>query len=78
MRTKIKVDGKFYRPVPWLEESDCVGCAFEKSQGCPHNDSDCCNWDDEFSGQILIPMGKEAMAEYIARRLAPKQDEEET
>lgn len=71
MRSRIKVGGKYYRPVPWVVDSECQGCVFQEISGCPHEATDCCDWGNEFQGVIFIRMGKEAMAEYIAKRLEP-------
>lgn len=74
MRTKIRVDDKWYRPVPWLVEEDgCSGCAFEMG-GCINNGfngkfSGLCDANQEFDGMIFIPNTKEALADYIAKKL---------
>lgn len=77
MKSKIKVDGKFYRPVPWVKESNCDGCEFDKN-GCL-NDADHDNFCDDgkdFAGMIFIPHTKEAMAQYVAMKLVGPDDED--
>lgn len=72
MRTKIKVNGKYYRPVPWLEEGECDGCALDKpGSNCYNTEANGSPCDDgqEFSGHIFIRHTKEALAEYIAKKL---------
>lgn len=73
MRTRIKIDGKYYRPVPWLEEASCEGCSLEGySVACSFNveaNGNPCNTGNEFAGRIMIRMTATAMAEYLARRL---------
>jgi hypothetical protein len=70
MRTKIRVDNKWYRPVPWLKDADCDGCALGQ-EGCVNTAErdNPCDDGNEFSGMILIPATKEAMAEYVAKKL---------
>lgn len=78
MRTKIQVDGKWYRPVPWLVSTECDGCAF--------NEKDCinassskfatlCDDGNEFSGMIFVPNTKEGLAEYVAKKLGADDDD---
>lgn len=70
MRSKIKVGKKYYRPVPWIKDCNCEGCEFDQ-EGCINVSSygNPCDDGNEFSGMILIPHTKEAMAVYMARRL---------
>lgn len=69
MRSKIKVDGKFYKAVKWLIPHDCTGCALE-SDGCLQaNGEDVCADNCEFEGHIFIASGKEALAQYVLARL---------
>ena len=71
MRAKIGVDAKWYKPVPWLEANVCTGCALDK-QGCINRkgeNKDACSSGGEFDGYIFIATGKEALAEYIAKKL---------
>jgi len=77
MRTKIKVGKKYYKPVPWLGlERECLGCAFD-SDGCINTlRGFICDDGNEFAGMILIPHNKEALAEYIAKRLVPDAEAE--
>lgn len=70
MRTKIRVDNKWYRPVPWFTEGNCEGCVLDLG-GCvntPERNNPCDNG-NEFTGMIFIPNTKEAIAEYVAKRL---------
>lgn len=70
MRAKIKVDGKFYRPVPWLKAYECTGCVFDK-KGCINNNDhgNPCDSENEFDGYIIIPATKVGLANYIALKL---------
>ncbi len=79
MRTKIKIKGKYYRPVPWHVPNECNGCIFQEISGCPHEDTDCCDLGAEFDRMILIPATKQGMADYIAKKLegSPKKGEDE-
>ena len=77
MRTKIRVEGKWYKPVPWLQDlvpgaSECDGCAFGDSTLPCLNTSERnnpCDDGNEFSGMIFIRATKAAMAAYVAKRL---------
>lgn len=76
MRTKILVEGKYYRPVPWLVDGECDGCVFEHA-GCINREDRNMPCDDgqEFTGMIFIRHTKKAMAEYVAKKLgAPDED----
>lgn len=79
MRTKIKINGKYYAPMPWHVDSECFGCIFQEISGCPHEATDCCDWGSEFQGKIFIPATKQGMASYIAKKLEgpPKKGEDE-
>ena len=69
MRKRIKVDGKFYKTVVWIEPNNCTGCALE-SNGCLQaNGEEVCAQDGEFDGHIFIASGKEALAKYVLARL---------
>ena len=71
MRSKIKVNGKFYKPMPWIEESGCVGCDLD-GNGCINYDKGeehLCDDGYEFAGYIFIGMNKESVARYVAARL---------
>jgi len=74
MRSKIKVDGKFYKPVPWLSkdgnDNECDGCAFQ-ANGCinDYNTGNACDDGNEFCGMILIPATNRGWADYIALKL---------
>jgi hypothetical protein len=82
MRTKIRVGDKWYKPVPWFEHKECDGCAFE-SNSCINGGSAAekfrglCDANQEFEGMIFIPNNKEALAEYVAKRLDGNQEEDE-
>lgn len=86
MRTKIRVDGKWYKPVPWLDPDDeCDGCSFDRGDfvesvknGCINTDAKGSPCDDgnEFSGMIFIPATKIGMAEYVAKKLGAGDDDE--
>lgn len=82
MRSKIRVEDKWYRPVPWLYEDNCCdGCAFETT-GCINSGIDKflskCDDGNEFSGMIFIPNTKEALAEYVVMKLEGIQEEDDT
>jgi hypothetical protein len=75
MRTKIKVNGVYWKPMPWLEDGDCIGCQldhteFDKShcineeqQGRP------CDLGGEFEGYIFVRATQNGIAEYVKKRL---------
>lgn len=72
MRSKVKFYGKYYRPVPWIRDQGCHGCAFDDgSMECPNTKEygKPCDDGHEFTGMILIPHTAEAYAEYIAKRI---------
>ena len=72
MRSKIRVDDQWYKPVPWLREGECDGCSFDGNNCLNSNVSKfagLCDDGNEFAWMIFIPNTKEAMAEYVARRL---------
>jgi len=75
-RSKIRFDGIWYKPVPWLGEGECKGCAMYMNEniGQCFNDivknREPCNGGNEFEGKIFIRFGKEALAEYIALKLS--------
>ncbi len=79
MRTKIRVDTNWYKPVPWHSEGECDGCVFDGS-GCINASSKfsgLCDAEHEFEGMIFIPNTKAALAEYVVRRLeGPEEDDE--
>ena len=70
MRSKIKVDGKFYQAVRWIKKDSCNGCALDPFK-CINNDNDmaACDYDGEFAGHIFIGMDKESKARYVLARL---------
>ena len=72
MRSKIKVDGKFYKPMPWLEDGGCTGCDLE-GNGCINYDNpygaNPCDGGEEFEGYIFVRMNPEGAARYVANRL---------
>ena len=65
MRSKIRVNGLWYRPVPWPEDGTCQGCAFAL-ESCINTASrgDPCNNGNEFGGMVLIRHTKEAYEQY--------------
>jgi hypothetical protein len=71
MRSKIKVDGKFYQAVKWVKEDSCTGCDLDASFKCINNGNDtaACDYDGEFAGHIFVGMNKESVARYVAARL---------
>jgi hypothetical protein len=73
-RSKIRFDGVWYKPVPWLSEGECLGCAmYANRNGQCFNDvadGEPCGEGGEFEGKIFIRFGKEALAEYIAQKLS--------
>ena len=73
MRKRIRVDGLYYKPVPWLFHNKCDGCALDINHRCINGDSgefpSACNEGGEFEGVIFIRSTKESLAEYIAKRL---------
>lgn len=73
MRSKIKVDGKFYKPVPWLSKdgkvNECDGCAFHQNNCLLHTYNDICAEGNEFAQMILIPATNRGWADYIALKL---------
>jgi hypothetical protein len=80
MRTKIRVNDKWYKPVPWFEHKECDGCAFDNNY-CINSSTDKfrnkCDSNQEFEGMIFILNTKEALAEYIARKLEGQDYEED-
>ena len=81
-RKRIKFEGQWYKPVPWLKPNECDGCAMQwDSNNYPKS---CINdvWDgepcaNEFAEKVFIRCGsKEALAEYIARKLEGNNDKE--
>lgn len=70
MRSKIKFEGKFYRPVPWIVEGECKGCRFvDGATACPNHYDSVCDDGNEFAGKVLIATNKEALANYVAAKL---------
>lgn len=70
MRTRIKVDGKFYKPVKWIKEDSCHGCDLDQSFKCINNgEGNACDYDGEFAGHIFIGMDEESKARYVLARL---------
>jgi hypothetical protein len=75
MRSKIKFEGVWYKPVPWLGEGECKGCAMYMNENIGQcfndvGDREPCHANNEFAGKIFIRFGKEALAEYIALKLS--------
>lgn len=73
MRSRIKVNGTWYKPVPMVKHGYCVGCALDEETDCINGElglyPDACNWGSEFQGMVFIKHGKEALADYIAKKL---------
>ncbi len=72
MRSKIRVNDQWYKPVPWLRVGVCDGCSFDGNNCLNSNASKfngLCDADREFAGMIFIPNTKEALAAYVAKRL---------
>jgi hypothetical protein len=83
MRTKIRVNDKWYKPVPWHVDGECDGCVFD-GDGCINGSANVsgkfaglCDPDCEFGGMIFIHNTKESLAKYVAKRLEGNQEEEE-
>jgi hypothetical protein len=81
MRTKIKVNGAWYKPVPWHVDGECTGCVFDDN-GCINAELrgkfvNLCDSSQEFEGMIFIRNTKESLAEYVAKRLDGNQEEDE-
>lgn len=75
MRSKIRVDGLWYRPVPWMKEGECHGCYFDTSN-CQNStkNKDFCNAGNEFAGMVFIPNTKEAYEKYLHEAVLHKFD----
>jgi len=73
MRAKIRIDTKYYKPVPWLVEGDCTGCIFQKEWQCPNRAGTplegACGEGREFDKHVFIPATKVGLADYIALKL---------
>ena len=76
MRSRIKIEGKWYRPVPWIKAEDCDGCSFDKS-GCINTTEyrNPCDDGNEFTGMVLIPNTKEAYEQYMHEAVLRKFDD---
>lgn len=78
MRSKIRVNSAWYKPVPWLVEGECHGCVFDGMDCLNANVgrfTDLCDDGREFSGRIFIANTKEDFARYIAKKLEDPDDE---
>lgn len=80
MRSKIKVNGDWYKPVPWLVEAECDGCIFD-ILGCINAEPNgkfakLCDDGNEFTGMIFIRNTKESLAEYVVKRLGVDDDDD--
>lgn len=79
MRSRIRVNDQWYKPVPWLNEAECDGCSFD-GRDCINGGggkfASLCDDGMEFSGMIFIPNTKEALAEYVAKRLEGNSDDD--
>lgn len=77
MRSRIKVNGLWYRPVPWFAEggAECTGCAFERN-GCINTEDrdNPCDEGQEFDSQIFIRYTKEAYENYLTQQVLHKFD----
>ena len=73
MRSRIRHEGVWYKPVPWLVEGECHGCAMNTAtyrSTCYNQGAvESCSEGNEFEGMVLIRCGKEGLAEYIAAKL---------
>lgn len=72
MTQKIRHQDKYYRAVPWFGEGSCEGCAFHEQRPCPNTDGihkGQCDDGGKFMGFVFIRPSKEAMAEYITKKL---------
>lgn len=77
MRKRIKFEGQWYKPVPWIKPKECDGCALQYDpqqypKQCINDlwDGEPCGIGGEFESKIFIRCGKEALAEYIAKKLS--------
>lgn len=79
-RSRIRYEGVWYKPVPWLRDGECDGCAMNESR---HNaacfnqtapEGEPCSAGGEFEGMVFIRCGKEGLAEYIAAKLEMPND----
>lgn len=72
MRKRVKFEGAWYKPVPWLKHESCDGCSlYHPNKQCLNEVSEgepCLN--GEFKGKVFIRCGKEGLAEYIAKKLS--------
>lgn len=74
-RSRIRYEGVWYKPVPWLTEGECRGCAMEKlpaEKSCYNNassENEPCSENGEFNGLVFIRCGKEGLAQYISAKL---------
>lgn len=77
MRSKVKVHGMWYRPVPWLAENDCEGCGLNTAVEClfnTHTNEHPCDAENEFAGKILIRTTEEAYEKYAVAAVKAKFD----
>jgi hypothetical protein len=80
-RSRVKLNGKFYKVVPWLKHEDCDGCYFwdvlGQSHDCPNQQTkdQFCDTGGEFYGKVFIEHGKEGLARYIAVKLEGSNDQ---
>lgn len=69
---KHKKFGTIYKPMPWIEESGCLGCDLD-GNGCinydNNDDENPCDDGSEFAGYIFVQMSPEGTARYVAARL---------
>ena len=80
-RSRVKLNGKFYKVVPWLKHEYCDGCYFwdvlGQSHDCPNQQTkdQFCDTGGEFYGKVFIEHGKEGLARYIAVKLEGSNDQ---
>ncbi len=78
MHNRVKVAGVWFRPVPWLVENDCDGCALNDASECTFNthiNDHPCDHEGEFNGKILIRTTKEAYEKYAVAAVKAKFDQ---
>ena len=71
MRSRIKVRGKYFKPMPWLDAGGCKGCELDDARcvNVSDDDADSCADGAEFEGHIFISISDESTAKYVAARL---------
>ena len=78
MRSKVRFEGVWYRPVPWMLSGECEGCVLDiDGRQCEFNkgiNNNPCDTGGEFDGQIFIRNTKEAYEEYAVAAVKRKFD----